>query len=65
MMFESYESLPNTIELDGEALARAYRHPHHFKRLVEILRRNGASDGDIVRAMARTPTVISPLRVIR
>jgi hypothetical protein len=64
-MFESHETLPKSIELDGEALARAYRQPHHFKRLVEILRRNGASDGDIVRAMARAPTVISPLRVIR
>jgi len=62
-MTTSDETFPNSgIELDGQALARAYANPTRFKRLVEILRRNGASDADIVRAMARAKTVISPLR---
>jgi hypothetical protein len=51
--------------IDGEALARAARNPKHLKRLVEILRRNGASDRDIVQAMARARTVISALRLRR
>jgi hypothetical protein len=55
----------NNIELDGEALCRAFRYPSRFEKLVEILRRNGASDGDIVRAMARATTLISAVRVHR
>jgi hypothetical protein len=63
MTSTSHETLPNSgIELDGEALARAYRNPDRFKRLVEILRRNGASDADIVKAMARARTLLSALR---
>jgi hypothetical protein len=63
---EFHETLPqNGIELDGEVLARAYPNPHRFKKLVELLRHNGVSDADIVRAMARAKTVISALRVIR
>jgi hypothetical protein len=61
-MSDSHQSLPNSIELDGEALARAYPNPSRFKKLVEMLRRNGASDADIVKAMARAKTIISPLR---
>jgi hypothetical protein len=64
-MSDTNQPLPNSIELDGEALARAYRHPRHFEKLVEILKRNGASDGDIVKAMARATTLISALRVHR
>jgi len=56
---ESHES---GAYLDGEALARVYRNPARFKKLVEILKRNGASDADIVKAMARAKTIISPLR---
>jgi hypothetical protein len=55
----------NNSTLDGEALARAARHPRRLKALVEILRRNGASDRDIVQAMVRAKTVISALRVPR
>ena len=56
---------PNQTRLDGEALARARRNPRRFDKLVEILRRNGASDRDIVQAMAHAKTVISALRVLR
>lgn len=54
------------LHIDAEALARAFRgNPCRFEKMVKILRRNGASDGDIVRAMSRATTLISPLRVIR
>jgi hypothetical protein len=46
-------------------LARVYNNPRRFKKLVEILKRNGASDADIVRALARAKTLISALRVNR
>jgi vancomycin permeability regulator SanA len=61
----SHKSLIKSIELDGEALARAYNSPRRFKKLVDILKRNGASDGDIVRALAGVKTLISALRVNR
>jgi len=64
-MTSTCENLPNGIELDGEALARVYNSPRRFKKLVEILKRNGASDADIVRALARAKTLISALRVNR
>jgi len=64
-MTTSHEPPPSNIELDGEALARAYNNPRRFKKLVEILKRNGASDADIVRAMAGAKTLISAVRVIR
>jgi len=59
---KSHETPNSGIELDGEALARAYRNPDRFQRLVEILKRHGATDADIVRAMARANTMCSPLR---
>jgi len=66
MSFESRETLPNSgVEPDSEALARVYNNPRRFKKLVEILKRNGASDADIVRALARAKTLISALRVNR
>jgi len=65
-MTEYHETTPPSgIELDGEALARAFRNPRRFEKLVEILRHNGASDRDVLAAMARAKTTISPLRVIR
>ena len=65
-MTTSHETFPNSrIEVDGEALARVYNNPRRFKKLVEILKRNGASDADIVRALARAKTLISALRVNR
>ena len=53
---------PNTIEIDGEALARAYHNPSLFKDMVEKLRRKGAADRDILRAMASAKTLTNALR---
>jgi hypothetical protein len=51
--------------VDGEELARAARNRQDFATLVRRLRRDGASDRDIVQALARAKTVISALRVRR
>src|SRR5262245_2842515 len=48
------EATTHSVEIDGEALARAFRNPRRFEKLVEILRRNGASDRAILAAMARS-----------
>jgi len=60
-MFESHATPPDSIELDGEALARP---PRPLKRLVEIAAQ-WCFRWRHRKAMARAPTVISPLRVIR
>jgi hypothetical protein len=64
MSHESQDHIER-LQIDGEALARAYPNPRHFKKLVERLKRHGASDGDIVRALAGAKTLISALRVNR
>lgn len=64
-MSEPYKTFPPSIEIDGEALARAYNSPRRFKKLVDIFKRNGATDRDIVNALAGVKTLISALRVNR
>src|SRR5262249_10914076 len=51
--------------IDGEQLCREKRSPRRFKKLVEVLRANGASDRAIAQAMAAARTVIEPIGGLR
>src|SRR5262245_37850894 len=61
--FEDFEN-ERYHHIRGSALAHAKRRsPKEFDKLVEFYHRKGFTDGEIVRAMAQSPQLVSALKI--